>query len=457
MIGGVWVGSFEEKYVEGRGLVPLCHIKVGSYLSMTIEPDPVLTDPKTIYTYYHSDHLGSSSVMTDEAGNRCQHYGYSPFGREVHLEDSTSLPLSAFTLTGFNVSNRFTGQILDEETELYYYGARYYDPFLARFVQADSIIPNPGSSQALNRYSYCYNNPLKFTDPSGHWPLWIDTSVAYVTGFAIGLGEGLRDAKQGIVDTIAEGANMVHDSYYLATSNNIEASALRSVTISDSYAVYSESRREGYSYWDSTYTGFGYALSVKVGIADIHDAYHGYSIHEFRGSLQIQKLDNAGRISKAFEGTLKMTATVGGVTSGVRSLWPTDSSDIISLRNIPKTPEIPRLHIPETTKLHKNNDKYVGPQAVYEIKIDGGLYKYGKADMTNMASSGLPRRLDSQLKRLENTFPGSEVEGNVLFQNPSISTKGIKSIETQYIQRYYDLFGELPPANPKHPGININK
>ena len=108
--------------------------------------------------------------MTDENGNRCQHYGYSPFGRDVHKEDDTSLPLSSFTVSDFNVSNRFTGQILDEETGLYYYGARYYDPLLARFIQSDTVIPDPGSSQALNRYSYCYNNPLMFSDPSGNIP-----------------------------------------------------------------------------------------------------------------------------------------------------------------------------------------------------------------------------------------------------------------------------------------------
>jgi hypothetical protein len=53
---------------------------------------------------------------------------------------------------------------------LYYYGARYYDAALGRFVQADTIVPNPGNPQALNRYSYVYNNPLRYTDSTGHDP-----------------------------------------------------------------------------------------------------------------------------------------------------------------------------------------------------------------------------------------------------------------------------------------------
>jgi len=62
-----------------------------------------------------------------------------------------------------------TGQRLDDSTDLLYYGARYYDPALRRWVQADTIVPNPQNPQALNRYSYVLNNPLRYTDPTGHW------------------------------------------------------------------------------------------------------------------------------------------------------------------------------------------------------------------------------------------------------------------------------------------------
>ena len=48
------------------------------------------------------------------------------------------------------------------------YQWRYYNPALGRFVSADTIVPNPGDPQSLNRYSYVRNNPLKYTDPSGH-------------------------------------------------------------------------------------------------------------------------------------------------------------------------------------------------------------------------------------------------------------------------------------------------
>jgi len=53
-------------------------------------------------------------------------------------------------------------------TLYYLYDARWYDPTLGRFAQADTIVPRAGSPQSFNRYSYSLSNPLKYTDPSGH-------------------------------------------------------------------------------------------------------------------------------------------------------------------------------------------------------------------------------------------------------------------------------------------------
>ncbi|MFA5252667.1 MAG: RHS repeat-associated core domain-containing protein, partial [Phycisphaerae bacterium] len=96
--------------------------------------------------------------MTDADGDLVQHYGYMPFGDERYQNNTQA----------FSVTNRYTGQQLDEETGLYFYGSRYYDAELGRFIQPDTIVQD-ASSQSLNRYTYCVNNPLKFTDPTGHF------------------------------------------------------------------------------------------------------------------------------------------------------------------------------------------------------------------------------------------------------------------------------------------------
>jgi RHS repeat-associated protein len=63
----------------------------------------------------------------------------------------------------------FTGEKLDASDGLMYYGVRYYDPLLGRFTQPDTIIPGAGNPQNFNRYSYVINNPLRYTDPTGHF------------------------------------------------------------------------------------------------------------------------------------------------------------------------------------------------------------------------------------------------------------------------------------------------
>lgn len=60
------------------------------------------------------------------------------------------------------------GQREEADLGLYNYGARWYDPALGRFIQPDTIIPNPGDVAAFDRYAYVLNNPLKYSDPTGH-------------------------------------------------------------------------------------------------------------------------------------------------------------------------------------------------------------------------------------------------------------------------------------------------
>jgi len=63
---------------------------------------------------------------------------------------------------------RYTGQRLESSIGLYDYGARFYDPQLGRWIQPDTIVPENQGVQAFDRFAYVSNNPLKYTDPSGH-------------------------------------------------------------------------------------------------------------------------------------------------------------------------------------------------------------------------------------------------------------------------------------------------
>jgi RHS repeat-associated protein len=153
----VWIGNIYEE----KGGKTLFHIYAGDQLVCTFETNSVLsggTDTNKVGYYYHEDQLTSSSVLSDSSGNQTEVNAYYPFGRT-----QTASPQA-----NFQVSRRFTGQILDVETGLYYYNARYYDPELGRFIQADTEIPDLSNPQSYNRYTYCLNNPLRYTDPDGH-------------------------------------------------------------------------------------------------------------------------------------------------------------------------------------------------------------------------------------------------------------------------------------------------
>ena len=113
--------------------------------------------------YYHSDHLGSTSYVTDANGAVSQHVEYVPFG-EVFIEERNNT---------WNTPYLFNAKELDEETGLYYYGARYYDPRLSLWLSTDPMelkYPN------ISTYTYCINNPVKLTDPSGCNPrIYVET------------------------------------------------------------------------------------------------------------------------------------------------------------------------------------------------------------------------------------------------------------------------------------------
>ena len=131
--------------------------------------------------YYHSDHLGSAQFVTDWRGKQYEHIEYTPYGELWIEEVAAGLDKLPF---------RFTGKEMDEETGLYYYGARYLDPKYSRWLSGDpalsDYIPNapiddeskkhnenlPGMGGVYNivnmhLYHYAGNNPVKYTDPDG--------------------------------------------------------------------------------------------------------------------------------------------------------------------------------------------------------------------------------------------------------------------------------------------------
>ncbi len=109
-------------------------------------------------TYLVGDHLGTTSVVLSSAGALVAESRHYPYGEERW--SSGTVP----------TDYRFTGQLLEHDLSIYIMGARWYDPSVARWLSADTVVPDPARPQSLNGYAYVYGCPLSFTDPSGNCP-----------------------------------------------------------------------------------------------------------------------------------------------------------------------------------------------------------------------------------------------------------------------------------------------
>ncbi len=111
---------------------------------------------KSEYTYYTQNAHGDVVNLTDETGKVTKTYTYDAFGVEKNIDEND---INAF---------RYCGEYYDAETGTIYLRARYYNPSNGRFTQRDSYAGKLNDPLSLNLYTYCQNNPLIFTDPSGH-------------------------------------------------------------------------------------------------------------------------------------------------------------------------------------------------------------------------------------------------------------------------------------------------
>ncbi len=109
------------------------------------------------YNDYDPDHLGSLAVVTDASGNMVQKCAFDAWGYRLFVAKDRSLIFD----------RGYTGHEHLDEFSLINMNGRMYDPMVGRFLSPDPYVQDPEYSQSFNRYSYCLNNPLMYTDPSG--------------------------------------------------------------------------------------------------------------------------------------------------------------------------------------------------------------------------------------------------------------------------------------------------
>jgi RHS repeat-associated protein len=125
-----------------------------------------LNTPPCSTCYLTVDNLGSTRMVTDQNLKVISRHDYMPFGEEI-IQGYAGR--SSQFGSGDNVTLKFTGKQRDTESQLDYFGARFYGSALGRFTSADpaSAGSDPLDPQSWNAYGYVLNNPLSNTDPDG--------------------------------------------------------------------------------------------------------------------------------------------------------------------------------------------------------------------------------------------------------------------------------------------------
>ncbi|TPW12917.1 MAG: YD repeat-containing protein, partial [Halothiobacillaceae bacterium] len=172
--------------------------------------------PPQLTRYQFGNHLGSASLELDDQAQIISYEEYTPYGSTSYqaVRSQTETPKRY----------RYTGKERDEESGLYYHGARYYAPWLGRWVSCDP----KGIIDGTNLYRYSRNNSLRYTDPDGQMPTAAELAKRWQS---LGLSVGIAGALPVTGEDIVQGVGNISDklSGYVLDSQLQESGVIPSL------------------------------------------------------------------------------------------------------------------------------------------------------------------------------------------------------------------------------------
>ena len=205
--------SIKYIYDIGDKLIRMENTNSGEYINFIYDNSSIIGFVHNENHYfYKKDLLGNVTEILDTTGTTVVKYTYDAWGNHKVLNPNGTENISTEFVGNINPI-RYRSYYFDTETGLYYLQSRYYDPQTGRFISMDSIdYLDPETINGLNLYAYCLNNPIAFTDPSGHSALLIGLLIftgAMTLGGAIygGVSAGMAGGDVGdVLAGIGKGA-----------------------------------------------------------------------------------------------------------------------------------------------------------------------------------------------------------------------------------------------------------
>ncbi len=272
----------------------LTYIGGDAYSAPVVYVSQSATGKTSGYHYLHRDYLNSILAITDSSANVVEQRQFGAWGevdRFKRLESEIT-----FTYDTTLLNRGYTGHEHFVDVALIHMNGRMYDAKLGRFLSPDNYIQEPFSTQSFNRFGYVWNNPLKFTDPSGE-VLWVAVIIGAVIGgtsAAIREGSNFGDILMGtLIGGIAAGVGAGVGNLVAGGAKFFSTAALSKVS--------------------------GFAMGVQVGAASgFASGFVGAAAMTawYTGGDFVESIKNGfiGAISGAAIG-----AAVGGITHGIRA------------------------------------------------------------------------------------------------------------------------------------------
>ncbi|TRX42156.1 RHS repeat-associated core domain-containing protein [Flavobacterium restrictum] len=174
-------GTMEIKENRANGVVEfVTYIGGDGYTAPIVykKTYPTTGTPQEQTLYLHRDYQGSILAITNNVGVVLEKRLFDAWGNIAKVQDG-----NGNTLNGLTILDRgYTGHEHLQSVGLIHMNARLYDPKLHRFLQPDNYVQDPSNTQNYNRYGYCWNNPLKYNDPSGEFIWFVVALAAFING-----------------------------------------------------------------------------------------------------------------------------------------------------------------------------------------------------------------------------------------------------------------------------------